>query len=446
MTVRQCIQFILWIGLLALLTASALAADRTGAGTQANIEAQRLFDKGQQAFEKKNYEQALSYFVDAYDHGLRTGQLFYNLGTANFQLGNYYDAEAAFRRAASDAALTDISYYNLALIAIKQQDADKAGMWLRRTLQVSYNPRIRQLAQTLLTRLDKKVQEIHAQRAWKGLLSVTGGYDDNVTLLSDAEAVTNSGQEDSSLETFVHAEAPLFGSSFNFELNAYLQRYKQLSSYDLNFGSIALSHSSRGDRWDQHESLESAITQLDHQDFNRINTLSWTGRRRLSAERLYDLSYSVAQITSLDPAYEYLDGWRHRARAQYQRSFDRIWMKLGYTLEYNDRKDLKGTYFTSYSSTSHALGLELNRQLSSKLDVGVTAEIRDSLYHDPNTYSGNISIKREDTRKTASINLNYELGSKSELSLEVSKTENVANISTYGYNRTQAQLSLLVSW
>ena len=449
MTTRHAWQLIIWGWLLIILQTNAQAVDisvNKSISPGPDKAAQRLYDQGQAAFDKENYPRALELFLDAYDHGMRTGQLYYNLGAVHFKLGSYFEAEAAYLRAARDPELTDISFYNLALVAVKQGDEKKTRMWLNRTIQTTYNPKIRQLAQTLLARLDETVSEAREQRAWSGVVSISAGYDDNVTLLSDAEAINSSGEDDSFIDVFGHAAVALFGSSFNLEVNGFVQRYEQLSTYDLDYGSLVISHAGDSRRWSQRSTLETAITLLDHNDFNRINTLSWTGRRRLSREQTLGLSYSIAQITSLDPAYDYLDGWRHRGKIEWLRAMGSGRAKLGYTLEYNDRKDLQNTYFTSYSSTGHTFTLDLSHPLTNNLSVDVEAEIRNSTYHDPNTYGGSVSITREETRSAATIDLNYELGKSNEVSLEIMTSKNVSNISTYGYKRTQVELSLLIPW
>ncbi len=91
-------------------------------------------------------------------------------------------------------------------------------------------------------------------------------------------------------------------------------------------------------------------------DFQRITKLDIIGRKPVSKrERIY-LRYQAEDIRSDNVIYDYLAGWRQRAKVEYRHYAQNNTKQLYYELELNDRGELvtsTGTY--EYSPTRHTI-------------------------------------------------------------------------------------------
>ena len=76
-----------------------------------------LYRAGVEAFNKGDYEQALTHFKLARVQGNRQPGLFYNLGVTFYKTGQYAQATEAFQQLADDPAWGALALYNLGLTA-----------------------------------------------------------------------------------------------------------------------------------------------------------------------------------------------------------------------------------------------------------------------------------------------------------------------------------------
>lgn len=103
--------WLLWLLMLPLLSVSMPAAAAGDAD---------LYRAGVEAFNKGDYEQALTFFKQARVQGNRQPGLFYNLGVTFYKTGQYAQAAEAFQQLADDPAWGALALYNLGLTAEAQ--------------------------------------------------------------------------------------------------------------------------------------------------------------------------------------------------------------------------------------------------------------------------------------------------------------------------------------
>jgi len=151
----------LFLILIIPLTMAAEPSSKAVANTQLDDYRTTTVKQARAAFERADYDSAVSLFKRAELAGYDDPVVFYNLGIAYYRLEKYPEAEAAFATAASFDRLAPLSYYNLGLVARKTDDNRGAHGWFR---QAALHPE----ASSKLKRLSRKaiasLPEVRRQR------------------------------------------------------------------------------------------------------------------------------------------------------------------------------------------------------------------------------------------------------------------------------------------
>ena len=91
--------------------------------------AEKLFTQGQRAYRQGDMELAVDLYARADAAGYDDPVLSYNMGVAQYRLGNLDEAHAAFLTAAGTPKLAPLAFYNLGLVARKTDDPRDAYVW-----------------------------------------------------------------------------------------------------------------------------------------------------------------------------------------------------------------------------------------------------------------------------------------------------------------------------
>jgi tetratricopeptide (TPR) repeat protein len=403
------------------------------------------YRSGIDAFKQGRYGDALEYFTRAYDAGGRDPTLFYNLGSAQFKLGDYSAAYGSFEQIAEDPGWGPLARYNLGLIDERRGEHARAQQHFRAAYAAARSDKLKQLA---AGKIDTSGVAKPADDAWFGIVSLAGGFDDNVVLLNDQSLVSVSNKEDyfadalASVSGFVHGDVE---RGWRADVSAYYRAYRDQTDYDYGTAAAALTYNTM---------TASAQWQFGGRLYAQfVGGEAYTTALSMRAQLLRPVGAYSLRIRN-DAAYyegasdyDYLTGWQDRLGVQISRRFGRNGFRLGYELELNDRDDLTtGIEFFSYSPTWNRFYGDATRYLSDAFDVQVRAEYQFSDYRDEDVQinpDDTVTVAaRDDDRIVASLRLTYHPSQSWGVFSEYSYTDNSSNFSEYEYDDNQIMIGI----
>lgn len=157
-----------------LLTSISLAA-----------AADASFDRGVIAFKQQEYQNAIELFERSHSEGNDSAILSFNLASSYYKLGQYQEAKHYYAQATKDEDLAGLSFYNLGLIALKENDKPAAYSAFRNSFELSEDEQLKYLAAIKLDELEPERKEISEIDKIYGFVSLSFAHDDNVALIND---------------------------------------------------------------------------------------------------------------------------------------------------------------------------------------------------------------------------------------------------------------------
>jgi tetratricopeptide (TPR) repeat protein len=395
----------------------------------------QAFDRGAKEFRAGDFDAALQWFLDARQAGLDTPGLRYNIGVAYYRLQRYPEAEQEFEALARDPDWSALAHYNLGLIAQRSGRALQAMEHYERAQRTSADPNLRALAATALERLAGALPPTYV---W---VSLGGGYDSNATLSADAGTLGISGKDDFYVEAFSAATRQLTGNTTRglvADGGLILRKYRNLDQYDQIGSRAGLSYRTDAGRRQTSVGGYFDLIYVGGERLELDAVLDTQVRRRLDSGNDLGVRYQLGHIDG-GSAYGYLDGWQQRLTVDASITSTPAVLRVGYQLEYNDRKDLQqGLDFSSYSPTRNMLFATAAWPSVNGWRMIVRGEYQASRYHDPDRLDGGT---REVTREDVSYNV-YARASRRwtgawRLFIDYSYYRNSSNLDAYDYNRHQ---------
>ena len=402
------------------------------------------FNQGVKAAKAGNHQKALIQFQAAKKLGLNTAALKYNLAVTYFQLEQYEAAEKAFIELTKVRKFKQIAYFNLGLVANKQNRRTTAIKYFRLADREGDSHKIRVLAAEALHRLGAPLIRPAKHKAWIGSLSAGIASDSNVT------QVNNTGVRASKSDNYHYLSG--YGAYWlqggrnagtRLFLYGYSQRYATESSYNFSQYGMGLARYDRLGDWRLRlGGFWNEITLWD-KSYQRILSGELRGEKALSKNTRLQLRYRASDIDELDPTYEYLAGSRQRFRAGTITRLDNKRFRVYYQLELNNRKDYVGTTnpFISYSPTRHSLRatgwLDLSRLWTLQLD----GRYRYSHYNQADIRSSG-STRREDRQIRLSAQLSRKLDKNTKINMKYMTINNRSNIAIESYDRSITSIDI----
>ena len=142
------------------LGAAALAACLFLAPLQSYaLTASEIFADGNRLFRDDLYWAALLRYRQAYEAGMDSPLLHYNMGVAHYKAGQHNRARTELLKAVQDPGLRVISQYNLGLNAYAAGEVDEALNWFRQARDQEQSSKIRKFAITAISRLQSERRE-----------------------------------------------------------------------------------------------------------------------------------------------------------------------------------------------------------------------------------------------------------------------------------------------
>ncbi len=414
--------------------------------------AQEPFADGTAAFKGGDYERALAHFEQARQGGQQGPSLTYNVGVTLFKLGRYQAAQVQFQQLLDDPEWSDVARLQLGLMAEKQgRPVSAVGYY--RELTDSESPKLRRLA---LMRLSALAGAPGAEPAGEqdqdrglALLSLTSGYDSNAYSLQNELLTDDSVGEDTYTELFAWGQYRLQGTAedgWRLHGFAFGRRYSDLESLNLSSFNVGVS---------RHMPWQGWLVELG----GVAETASLGGERVTSewrfvgrAQQAFDagvltLAYQPSYFNGTE-AYRYLDGWRQRFEARWAAPLATMDVDVLYRLDLDDREDLIAgdDGFYSYSPRRQTFGVEAELPLSWGWTLHAGSHYRLSHYRGYNRLQdsdGEFKHQARDGNRLRSwIGAEVQLMPRLQLDARVIRTDNDENFDIYGYDKTEASLSV----
>lgn len=414
---------IIYIGVLFLGITSAYAAG------------ENAFDKGVNLFRQSDYRGALEQFVSAKNAGMREPKLYFNMGVCYYKLGQYEKSKASFKQAAEHPPMRDLAYYNIGLVESARNRTAEADVWYQRVYDSTDDANLKNLAAAKLG-LSAAREKADSGHKWFAGFSTSVGYDDNIEDPTQAGA---TGKGDSFINLMFYGMGIVQGSYDNgirLGANGYFKRYKDVTAYDMNLLQLNLDKSFTFGSWKNVAGLGVGQSTLGSNDYLRAFKVKLSGKKTLSSTDTLRLRYRYSDFTSLDTAYDKLEGSRHEAEVRWQRRLTDKRIRALYEYEFNDRNDFKsGTTFVSYSPTRHTVELRGSLNPAPAWTVKGRLSYRHSTYNNANIFASGTRKTREDDRALCALGLSRNLGKSLKINLDYKYTDNMSNINSYDYTR-----------
>lgn len=403
------------------------------------------FAAGLRAARDGAFEEALVQFSAARDAGESTPVLLYNLGVVNFKLGRLDAAEAAFTRLTTDPSWRALAHYNLGLVEALT-DPQAATHHFRQAQALTTSPKLRALAERKLH--GGAPAPSAPARRWYGLVSLAGGYDDNVVLTDDRLIGSVSDEADQFGEVLAVARRPLSGAArrgWTFDLSAYYRAHAQLDDFDFGALSAALLWRTPLGAWRLSTGLEGKTQFAGGESYANVASYRLEVERRAGSARWRarnDLSY-----VSGGTRFDYISGWRNTTQLQATYDLDSSELRVGYEFEQNDRDDLQTEeQFFSYSPSWHRLYSSLDFDVTDRFGLELVGDIRFSHYDDRNRFFDEadrlVDVHRDQELVSAGISVSYRIARQWHVWSRYRYTDSASKIERYRYDNNTLTLSL----
>jgi hypothetical protein len=414
----------------------------------ASTDAKALFRAGIQAFNDGNLENARRHLESAAELGLKARSLTYNLGVVYFRLQLYDKAKTTFHQLIPTSQKA-LAYYNIGLIALARDDTPAASEAFKQVLASEPDENLITLATRQLKRLAPDTQNKPASRLWSGLISLGGGYGNNIALFPDtAPTKLNSGFT----EAIAAASGYLYRdgtSGLNSSLKLYSRHYPSEHRFDMQIIQADAGWVERAAPGRINVGVGGDHIWRDQQTRERRGRLFAGLRTRHcpGSQALCSIRVEAMQVFPSSSTEAY-GGQMYRLDARYQTEIGQWSGDLKYRAEYNNRDNLKTPdEFFSLSPQRHGIKGTIDYALTPKLTLETGAEFRFSYYRTPHELrimEARQEIRREDKRYRYALAASYRLTNATSLALDLKHTKNSSNIDRYSYNRQTATLSFAI--
>ena len=389
------------------------------------------YKQGVESYKAGDNGIAVMYFESALKQGMDTVALQYNLASSYYRVGRYEDAKKYFKLLNKTEAMSDLAEYNLGLIAIKQKNGTLARQYFNSIATSGKDEKLIKLSKKHLIALSPK------EDRWHSYLSANLGYDNNISSVS-GDSVLN--RADSFIDLFASVDLLVAGKRNNgWIAGAYLFgiEYSDTDTNDEYHLSLGLQRTVKLQSWDTSANFTLSKSTYGGDDFQHIAKLDFIGIKPLSKREIIYLRYQLEDIRSDNVIYDYLEGWRQRARAEYRNYSKKNIKHIYYELELNDRGELvTSTFAYDYSPTRHTVR-------------GIYTHIFDEhwrlhgdLAYRFSDFSASSTVDREDKQWRLALSSDYRFSRTFKLNAKYQYTDNDSSVDRYIYDKSIIRVGL----
>lgn len=403
-----------------------------------------LFQKGVEAFQDGEFDEAAQTLEKARSSGYDTASLHYNLGVVYFRLERYRQSRSAFRRLL-DSGDERLARYNLGLVAVASGENSRALQQFAVVYRANPGDKLGRLSRRQLAEIGYDFeQQDEEKRDWYLLSALSAGYEENIARLPDQGGT----QLDSGF-----GEAVLAGGGFllgdpsgglRADASVYSRRYPGEEGVNTAAGQAEIGwslgagdgilRSGLGVIWYR---LAGESRERRTRLALRYRTPGCLGLMRLERCQVRLTADEIYPARGLRP-YE---GTRYAARLRY-RAYWSAW-RLGLTYEaiVNNREDfLASDRFISLSPRRHSLEGGLRYRLLSNLYSEASLGWRYSRYQNPHIFLIKGTIvqgTRKDHRLTYGLSLDWSVSKRWSVLLDWQYQDNISTLRRYEYDQQE---------
>lgn len=401
------------------------------ASSKVHASAQTDFEQGVTFFKQGQYSQAIEQFKSAQRQGLDTVSLAYNLASSYFKLGDYKQARHYFQQVSETPEMHDLAMYNLGLVAIKQQQTKQARTIFSRIIEQSSDNKLIDLSTAQLNKLERRKDD------WRLYVLADYGYDSNITSLPSE---TSLDIADNFYTAFMSIDKVVKGSRNNgwlLDARFFTIDYADSDSFDEYQYAAGIKKSQPVANWNTRLQLGLSQNNFAGEDYQSTVKITVDGRTRLSLNQLLYLRYQYEDISSELAIYDYLQGWRQRARIGLQQKKNRHSYNIYYELELNKRNDLiTSSYAYEYSPTRHTVRGTYSYLATENWKLIAELKFRDS------DFPGSESFDRNDQQLKSAVGVDYAFDKSMHLKSRVEHINNRSSVDLYDYSKNRIMLGL----
>ena len=346
------------------------------------------FRLGSQQYNQGEYAQAKVHFELALNQAQRQGKptntIYYNLGSVCYQLVQYDESKLYFEKLLDDNKLKAVAYYNLALIENKKGNKKSTMDYLHQSKNASSDPKLAKLVDQQLLKISNQEPQrtkTVTYKDWNAYLYLSPGYDSNIKLVPAEVASNESG---SFLQFYGLFDKRIAGKGYGkkdpallITSSVFLSNYFSTDFNDYNIFDIGLRYLFPVNKWRNSIEFNIKKSTYGHRDYQQSYAATFKTRRRFSDGNTLRLRYRYEQLNSLDPLFDYLEGYRQRLRLGYQFKWPSDVVDLWYELELNDRQN---TANLNYSPTRNTFRMRYEKKINATNKVYGELEYRHSDY------------------------------------------------------------------
>ncbi len=403
------------------------------------------FDRGVAAFKQQQYQSAIALFEQARNEGNESAILSFNLASSYFKLDQYREAKRYYLLAVQDEMLAGLSYYNVGLIALKENDQSAAFDAFRNSFELAQDEKLKYLAAVKLDELaPERAEKSFSDRVY-GFASLSFAHDDNVAHVNDL-ITTVTGKSDNYLDLFGVATYQLSGNyqdGVQLKAGLILTRYDDMKSFNENVINVGAYLNKPLADWKSRFGLVYYHNKIDGASFQqRLSLLARADHYYARGQRLR-FRYQFTHHDDLATRFSYLNGWRQRLSVENRSRINNHKLRLGYRFEINDRENFQTTSsFISYSPLRHALYGWYEYEFSQRWLAKVMAEYRNSDYQYANIIRGVDEGIRKDDLSRFQLSGIYRFNRDTELELSWRNTDNRSTVASESYVSNVYMLSV----
>jgi tetratricopeptide (TPR) repeat protein len=389
------------------------------------------YEAGVASYRAGDFGEAVIHFEAARQQGMDTVSLQYNLASSYYRVGRYDDAKRYFILLNETEEMRDIAEYHLGLIAIKHKDGSQARRHFKTVVDTGEDTKLIKLSEKQLDALRPE------EDRWKSHVFLNLGYDDNISSVSGDSVLDTA---DSFYELFASSNLLLSGRRDNgWSAEAYLYgiEYFEYDSNSINTIALGVKRAMRLASWDTSAHLNFAKSTYGGEDFQHVSKLDIIGRKAVtSRDRIY-LRYQAEDIRSDDAIYDYLEGWRQRARVEYRNFSANDIKHIYYELELNDRGQLvTSTDSYDYSPTRHTI-----RGIYTYIVKKRWWLIGDLAYQ-ASDFPASSTIDRDDNQLKLTLSADYHFDRTFKFTSKYQYIDNESSVDRYNYDKSIIRVGL----
>ena len=375
---------------------------------------------------------AAAYFESAMKQGMDSVSLQYNLASSYYKLGRYEESKKYFKLVNQTVVMRDLAQYNLGLIALKEKKGTLARQYFNSVANSGKDKKLTGLSIKQLIALANSQKE----NRWHAYLSSHIGYDDNISSVSGDSVLDIA---DTFYDVFAMVDLLISGRRLDgWVADAYLFgiNYRETETNDEKQYTLGIKRSILLKYWDTSARLSYTKSIYGGDDFQRITKLDIKGRKPISnSDRLY-FRYRYEDIKSENIFYDYLEGWRQRARVEYRSYSVKNIKQIYYELELNNRGELvTATFNYDYSPTRHTIR-GIYTQVFKRWWLTGDLSYRFS------DYKASSTIDREDDQWKLALSADYHIDRTFKFITKLQYTDNTSSIDRYIYDKSVIKIGL----